>query len=1035
MLAWTCFFVGHVCSSSAPGLRLVKTTFTSGLDMTGRGPLLVYLDTTSAVVSRISVISLVASNSPLFTSVNSLVTVKKCFLDGIRNSFGHFSGGSVYVHSSSFSNSPRPITMDTWPLPQPDTTTSERVSFVTEGLTLDRVHFNKVQGKSDGAEGGAVWFSSPSEKKLSITGCTFTECRAGDGVKRWGDAVYCIGAHPDFTFTGCTVTTTSNNPGYSVVHFQCGRTPGEYGKLTLVGNHFETCSVKQYESKTEGGGSGLVIRFPTTLEFIGCVFSDCSTPLNGGALFFEKKTTSQSGQTFLFDNCTFENTRATNNGGAISLPNASTKVTISNCVFGDNSGDDRQTGNGGFLHFGDDPGTLEISNTEFKNSAAADGGCIFAAVAVTAFSIDNVTVDACGGRGGTNKACIVVKSSKTVLEGLHLLNMEGGNGRLALGSNFESGMITFSGCTFEKWGTEQLFAYELSGNEFALNLTNCNFTDVTSSSDSNFIRLKIDGSGSKIRDLYLVDCNFTSVQAAWSLAVQKRSGTTGKCVVERCLFDNVVVYKEGTEKSNAEVLLDLESFSNVAVSNTIFSNIDGYNGLLLIEAQTCSIDSVCFEHCTLRRPGNPDTGETVYSCLSIAAITAIGTVTVETFNDCRFVSCSDTNGLPLCSISAVIEDLSGLELSACTFQTNPVKITPTGGTSRIAFANSRFERLQSTSAPVRIESVTTIAFSSTSFSQVTDATNLIGLTGTPALELTHVHINECSFGKLGAATSLLLEQCEFRHNRISKSLAALSGQSAKVLDCQFENCTSQQSLLSLSQCRTVDISLTTFQECRSETSSLLVLQDVQSFVLNRTCFQGGEQAPDHPAYINCSCDNGIIELPVCFDKSKDASVRLNGDFGEIPNIFDCHDCSFIPTPEPEITSESEEVSDITSVDQEDETTTQEDDTTTQEGPTDAPAEADKSGLGGGAIAGIVIGVLVLIAACVLLILFLLFRKRSNRSEKTQEDEEMAEEAPDETITSVMTGDEWIAKVTEDAATTTGGTMDGLYLETFEEIDY
>ena len=47
---------------------------------------------------------------------------------------------------------------------------------------------------------------------------------------------------------------------------------------------------------------------------------------------------------------------------------------------------------------------------------------------------------------------------------------------------------------------------------------------------------------------------------------------------------------------------------------------------------------------------------------------------------------------------------------------------------------------------------------------------------------------------------------------------------------------------------------------------------------------------------------------------------------------------------------------------------------------------------------------------------------------------MAEEAPDETVTSVVTGDEWIAKVTEDAAPT-GGEMDGLYLETFEEIDY
>lgn len=1016
MLAWTCLFVGHVCSSSVPGLRLVKTTFTNGLDMSGAGPLLVYLHATSAVVSRISLISLVTSNAPLFSTVSSLVTVEKCFLEGLRNSFGHFSGGSVYVHSSSFSNSVRPITMD-WQCPSSTTPQTTRQAVNSGPLTRDKVCFRIVHGQNGRDPGGAVSFSGGGT--LSITSCIFFECWAENS--RWGDAVFCKGSLNSFTFNNCTVEGCLG--ARSVIHFQCGESPGEYAPLTLMGNTFRRCSVDTPEdSKTEGGGSGLVIRFPTNLNLIDNIFSNCFTPLNGGALFFEKHSTNQ---TFLFDNCTFENTRATKNGGAISLPSDSTKVTISNCVFRNNNVEEMQTGNGGFLYFEANPGTLEISNTEFKNSVAADGGCIFAAAAVTAFSIDNVTVDACGGRGGTNKACIVVKSSNTVLEGLHLLNMKRGNGRLALSSSFESGIITFSGCSFEHWTTEQLFAYDVSsGTDFVLNLTNCNFTDVTSSGE-NFIQLKIDGDKSKIRDLYLADCNFTSVQAAWSLAVQKRSGRTGKCVVERCVFDNVVVSKLDISPKKGEVLLDLESFSEVAVSDTTFININGYNGLLVVESGTCSIDSVCFEHCTLRRPEGADPQETVYPCLSI-------TGTVQKFSGCHFVSCSCVNTYPLLSISGAIEDLSDVELSACTFQTNPVRITPpAGGVSRIAFANSRFEDLQSTFAPVKIESVTSIAFSDTWFSQVTNALSLIQASS--ALELTNVHINDCAFEKLGDladSASLLLENCEFRHNTISKSLAVVSSQSAKVLNCQFEDCTSQESLLSFS-CPTVDISLTNFQKCRSQTASLLVLQGVQSFVLNHTCFQGSEQGSEgHPIYIDCTCENGTIELPVCFDKSKDASVRLNGDFGEIPNIFDCHDCSFIPTPEPEVTSESEEVPlpSITSIDQEDETTT-------QEGSADAPVEAEKSGLGAGEIAGIVIGVLVLIAACVLLILFLLFRKRSNSTEKSQEDGEMAEEAPDETITSVMTGDEWIAKVTEDAATTTGGTMDGLYLETFEEIDY
>lgn len=388
--------------------------------MTMTGQLLVYLDSSRAILSQISIISPSASNLPLVSSVNSLVTVKKCFLSGLGSRFASFSGGSVYVHSSSFADSQRPITMDE-NYPEPGSTATARCSYTQQALTLERVTFENLQGNEQKDPGGAVWFST-HDKLLNITACHFNKCWAAGS--RWGDCVYSKGTLNRFIFNGCTVTNCWD--ALSIMHFQCGDTPNEYGELTLQGNTFKSCTVNYSmteggEKKTEGGGCGLVIRFPTKLTLVDCIFNDSWTPLDGGALFFEKKTNQQE---FCFDNCIFQYNRAVNNGGAIALPGSDSRVTISNCVFKDNNVEATpkvQTGKGGFLWFSAALSTLTISDTEFKNGTAESGGCIFAST-VSALAIDNVTIDACGARSGTE--CISMSCPIHLVEGLHLRNMQ-----------------------------------------------------------------------------------------------------------------------------------------------------------------------------------------------------------------------------------------------------------------------------------------------------------------------------------------------------------------------------------------------------------------------------------------------------------------------------------------------------------------------------------------------------------------------------------------------------------------------------------
>ena len=78
--------------------------------------------------------------------------------------------------------------------------------------------------------------------------------------------------------------------------------------------------------------------------------------------------------------------------------------------------------------------------------------------------------------------------------------------------------------------------------------------------------------------------------------------------------------------------------------------------------------------------------------------------------------------------------------------------------------------------------------------------------------------------------------------------------------------------------------------------------------------------------------------------------------------------------------------------------------------------------------------LILIAACVLIILFVLFRRRSDEHGDTQCRVSRTEESQDETVTSIVTGSEWADRVPEDASIVpVNTTANELWFGAFEEM--
>ena len=254
------------CASEIAQLQLVKTTFNHGRDVLTSGGTLVSLEATSAVISEMSIVSRVKGSLALIESVNSSIMVEKCAFEGLASYFGHFSGGSVSVASSSFVDSARPLTIEGVLVDSSVRGSIENRNLLACSRVTTSGAWSTASTTFDGCSstdaGGAISYSGNSGS-LSIKDCTFKNCKAN----KWGEAIYSKADIRSFVLDGCTFDTFTSTPTeiYSVVHFQRGNEgKGNFESLTLRGNTFKSIDIR----RDQGGGSGLVVKSPTKLELI-----------------------------------------------------------------------------------------------------------------------------------------------------------------------------------------------------------------------------------------------------------------------------------------------------------------------------------------------------------------------------------------------------------------------------------------------------------------------------------------------------------------------------------------------------------------------------------------------------------------------------------------------------------------------------------------------------------------------------------------------------------------------------------------------
>ena len=988
---------GACASVERAQVQLIRTTFNHGRDVTTSGGTLISLQATSAVISKMSIVSRVKGSLSLLESVDSSVLVRKCAFEGLASYFGHFSGGSVAVMSSSFADSARPLTFE-----KTLGASAMHMGFGSHAQVwecsrtysgygpwrLSSTAFSGCPGEGT-APGGAVYYERHPYSgdawtpALTIKDSDFDNCRAGN---RWGDAIYSTADMSTFEFDGCTFLNFADSR--SVAHFQWGiaGVPGDFGNLRFTNNKFKTVSTIE----TQGGGSGLVVRFPTQLELVDWVFETCSITTTGGALMFDK------GTNFVFNGCNFSQTKANTKGGAIALtsPDEYT-VSIIGCLFQGSNQENAQAESGGFLYFAGSP-NLEITDTTFKDGVAGDGGCIYAATnKVASFTIDNVTVDTCGSR--TGRYSVVVQSKITTLSGLRMLNMPGSYGKLKLHSEIPE--VVFSGCEFVNFGTDRLFDGPTLG--LTVNLTDCTFQELKVP-EENFLRFTNDGA----YEMVMTRCVFKDVTAQWAMISWSIDAPSVKCIVEDCHFDNVVVNSQNTAK--AEPVLSLRRISGVSLTNVTFTNSALKNGPIAIGASGCRItlDLVHFENCNIARPGSqPIQGDPHYPCLDIS-----GGI-IEKMNACTFVLCTyDTGDQPLLNIDASVTIQSPVSVSFDRCGTTTPNLVSFGPSGSHTFTACTFKNMDLTAAVVRFGSSTSteLIFEDVVFYRVMiteQTTNLLGFAQPPTkLEFDNVRVQSCKFAKLGdiQEANLSIRDSEFRDSTVHSNMLDSKGTSVEFWDCDFSDCTCESSIMRLSGCTTVNISLTSFTDCSCNSGALVTITDAVSVFMSSSCFQGLAEPVDGPGYINCTCEVATFELPMCFSLLEEASISFQGCPSPFLNIsdpsalFNCSNCSFLPSDEPDYSD------DVTMVDD----------------PTTPPES--EGGLSGGAIAGIVIGVLLFIGIIIALVIILvLVIRRRDDEEKTLEDNpsEMDEEpTTTSTITSVVS--EWDQRVTEEGALTT-----------------
>ena len=827
-----CFCLWVVCLCAADlrvPLCLIKTSFKNLINVRESGGILVDLHKTSVFISQMSIVSKVKQGMALIRGIESAVAVSETRLDGLENGFAHITSGSLAVTSSSFSNSERPITLDTYSHQPATTSQCQRVYYGWGSLSLVDRLFDGCTGDSyRDSPGGAVYFEdrySLGSITLSIIRCNFINCWSGD---RWGDAVYSTADISSIVLDDCIFEHYVDS--LSVFHAQCGYPPvGTFGALCFTNNTFRDINVG--DNGHEGGGSGLVVRYPSSLELVMCSFERCiSSRLDGGALLFEFYHNEVP--SFTFEGCIFRETKALTNGGAISLPNECEKVVITGCLFQDNDDTAYQTGFGGFLHFGANLGQLIIRDTTFQSSSANDGRCIYTEEQVSGFTIDNVTVDACSARNG--RSSIVVNTEENIIDGLHLLNMLDGQGRLMLYVTGPSKKVSFSNCSFRNFSTYEIVSTTRSfrsGIE-GLAFTNCCFEDVDSLGDNLFLH---PGNLAPNVSCLFTNCTFRKISAEWAL-LNVQSGQDVSFSMTECTFDDLkIVQRYRVEpffmfrSSNLELLITHTVFNNNVLSNGILKT-SGYGS----DARIC-LDNLRFEDCIIERA-------TRYEWDECSFLDIRGPVETLKLSNCFFIHCNDSK-MSLLSITTVPDVNISCSFVGCTCPTHLLSVTDS---NQFAFHNCSVRDMSLGASPVSVGTqVNDVTFEDVVFSGLSgDQLSLISFAQNPATsQFQRLVIEECTFstlGTLGSSTTSLING-KFIQNHITNNFIMASGATSHAVElvcCEFECSESGLPLIKLSNTNNVTISETMFRGCSCRSGSLIQLTNIDTVYISGSCFEG-----------------------------------------------------------------------------------------------------------------------------------------------------------------------------------------------------
>ena len=612
---------------------------------------------------------------------------------------------------------------------------------------------------------------------------------------------------------------------------------------------------------------------------------------------------------------------------------------------------------------------------------------------------------------------IVVKAQDTRIKGLHMKDMAGGHGRIQLSdTGFTDDQITLDGCTFEQFGTEALLEFTTT-SPITLTLKDCRFLGVSSTDQNLFPMDKAGATG--IKHLKMSDCIFDQdCKYQWSIIQsplrEQADIPTGSCTLERIQFQGLSI----AEKEAAFVLKGCEAISLVDCYITNQQNSNELIGVLDIGnvfKQTAVFNNVKFSQCEV-------------SSFLISSNDA-WTLVME---DCEFVSCNTTgpdthlisgkaSEIVQCLFSdcAASSHLLNIQSELAVFKLRDVSFIGIVMTSSFIYIRnldtSIFSHLSMTNCVLSgIEGGTILEYQSTAF-QI-DIDNLT-VTGSQFTKLTSMpgaaNVQNCNFTEnrisgylFQPMNKLVLSTCHFDDNT-GLMIQSSEGGGVEVNNCDFLNMKDiPQPMITISK-GPVSISGSTFDNCRCANNPLLLLTSLSLLSVNNCCFQGATPHQSSASYLTCSASSFDFDLPLCFDLNASESV----DFGESDplqdiaskhRIFECDSCVSTPTSGAESSG-------------------------------DAGVSPDRS-LGPGAIAGIVIAIIAIIAGVIVLVVLLL--RRRDKEETGSDTSEMALETADITTTytgtSVATADDWASKISQDNPGFASHLGDNAFDNIFEE---